>query len=258
MKFAIVGDPVEHSRSPAIHNAAFVSLDIDAEFGFMHVIETDFSEVVDALRSGDLDGVSVTMPHKRNAYAAADDLSETADRTGAVNTLVVVGDRIVGHNTDVTGVRHALRTVETNHDQPILILGYGGAAAAALLAVEGRTVYVSGRTEDRAVALAERVDVSVEVVPWGSPVALATVINATPLGMAGESLPDGIVERAGAIVDMTYGTQRSPSVAHALALGLPTADGLTMLVGQAFEAFELFTGREAPELTMEQAARHAG
>ena len=164
----------------------------------------------------------------------------------------------MGHNTDVAGVRHALTTVETNQDQPILILGNGGAAAAALLAVEGRGVYISSRAEERAGALAERVEVAVEVVPWGSPVALATVINATPLGMAGESLPDGIVERAGAIVDMTYGTQRSPSVAHALALGLPTADGLTMLVGQAFEAFELFTGREAPELTMEQAARHAG
>jgi shikimate dehydrogenase len=258
VKFAIIGDPVEHSRSPAIHNAAFAALDIDAEFGFMPVAESNFGEVVDALRSEALDGVSVTMPHKHNAYAAADELSETAARTGAVNTLVVVDDRLVGHNTDVTGVRHTLGTVDTNHDQPILILGYGGAAAAALLAVDGRTVYISGRTEDRAAALAERVDVNVEVVPWKTPVAMATVINATPLGMAGENLPDGIVERAGAFVDMTYGTQRSQAVAQALALGLPTADGLTMLVGQAFEAFELFTGRKPPEMAMEQAARQAG
>lgn len=255
MKFAIVGDPVEHSRSPAIHNAAFTSLDIDAEFGFMLVGETDFGEVVDVLRSGALGGVSVTMPHKHNAWAAADELSEAASRTGAVNTLVVVDSRLVGHNTDVTGVRHALRTVETNQDHPILILGYGGAAAAALLGVEGRTAYISGRAEARAVALVERVGVAVEVVPWTTPVAMATVINATPLGMNGESLPDGIVERAGAVVDMTYGTQRSPAVAHAVALGLPTADGLTMLVGQALEAFELFTGRKAPEMTMQRAAR---
>jgi shikimate dehydrogenase len=86
---------------------------------------------------------------------------------------------------------------------------------------------------------------------------MATVINATPLGMAGEHLPDGVVERAGAFVDMTYGAQRSPAVAHALALGLPTADGLTMLVGQAAEAFELFTGHTAPLMTMEQASRDA-
>jgi shikimate dehydrogenase len=258
VKFAIVGDPVEHSRSPAIHNAAFTSLDIDADFGFMLVGKTNFGEVVDALRTGALDGVSVTMPHKHNAYTAADELSDAASRTGAVNTLVVVDDRLVGYNTDVTGVQHALRTVETDHDHPILILGYGGAAAAALLAVEGRTVYISGRVEDRAASLAERVDVAAEVVPWTTPVAMATVINATPLGMAGENLPDGIVERAGAVADMTYGTQRSPAVAHAVALGLPTADGLTMLVGQAFKAFELFTGRKAPEMTMEQAARQAG
>ena len=138
MKFAIVGDPVEHSRSPAIHNAAFTSLDIDADFGFMLVGETSFGEVVDALRSGALDGVSVTMPHKHNAYAAVDELSDAASRTGAVNTLVVVDDRLVGHNTDVTGVQHALRTVETNHDQPILILGYGGGAGRGLSARAGR------------------------------------------------------------------------------------------------------------------------
>jgi shikimate dehydrogenase len=84
---------------------------------------------------------------------------------------------------------------------------------------------------------------------------MATVINATPLGMAGEDLPDGVVERAAALLDMTYGAQRSSAVAHALALGIPTTDGLTMLTGQAVEAFELFTGQKAPIMTMEQAAR---
>jgi shikimate dehydrogenase len=168
---------------------------------------------------------------------------------------VVEDGQLVGYNTDVAGVRHALATVESDQDVPILILGTGGAAAAVLLAVEGRRVHISGRNEERSRALVDRVGVDAEVLPWATPVGLATVINATPLGMAGEQLPDGIVERAGALVDMTYGTDRSPSVANALALGLPTADGLTMLVGQAVEAFELFTGLEGPVETMERAAR---
>jgi shikimate dehydrogenase len=195
------------------------------------------------------------MPHKHAAYEAADERSERAMRTGAVNTLVVEGDRLMGHNTDVAGVRHALAMIESETTAPILILGNGGAAAAALLAVEGRLVHLSGRSGAGARSLAERVGVEVTVVAWGEPVSMATVINATPLGMAGEDLPDGVVERAAALLDMTYGAQRSSAVAHALALGIPTTDGLTMLMGQAVEAFELFTGQKAPIMTMEQAAR---
>jgi shikimate dehydrogenase len=255
VRFAIVGDPVEHSRSPAIHNAAFGALGIDAEFGFLHVRHGEFDRVVQALRSGSLNGVSVTMPHKQAAFEAADERSEAAVRTGAANTLVVQSTRIVGHNTDVAGVHHALATVESDGTGPILILGTGGAAAAALLAVDGRAVHLSGRNEPSIGSLADRVGVEVMIAPWGQPVPMATVINATPLGMAGENLPDGVVERAGALLDMTYGAQRSPAVAHALALGLPTADGLTMLVGQALEAFELFSGHKAPAMTMERAAR---
>lgn len=255
MNFAVVGDPVAHSRSPAIHNAAFASLDIDAHFDFMQVPEDDFADVVRTLRSGELDGISVTMPHKHNAYEAADELSETASRTGAVNTLVMSGGHLIGHNSDVAGVRHALASVESNADDPVLLLGYGGAAAAALLAVDGREVSVSGRDPDKAKALVDRVGVKARVVPWGQAAQMATVINATPLGMAGEYLPDGIVERAGALVDMTYGDQRSHSVAHALALGIPSADGLVMLVGQAAEAFEIFTGQRASVYVMEAAAR---
>lgn len=254
MRFAIVGDPVEHSRSPAIHNAAFAALNIDAEYDFMHVPPGEFGRVVEALRSGRLDGVSVTMPHKHNAYAAADERSDSAARTGAVNTLVVRESRLVGHNTDVAGVRSSLSDIESDRNEPILILGTGGAAAAALLAVDGRHVHLSGRDESRALVLTGRVGVGVTIVPWGQPVPMATVINATPLGMKGENLPDGVVERSGAFLDMTYGTERSPATSHALALGIPTADGLTMLVGQAVESFELFTGQKAPTMTMEQVA----
>ncbi len=255
MKFAVVGDPVEHSRSPAIHTAAFRSLSIDADFGFMRVPADRFHEVVQALRSGHLDGVSVTMPHKHNAFEAADELSDLAARSEAVNTLTVESGCLMGHNTDVAGVLHALATVGMNAYGPILLLGSGGAAAAALVAVAGRDVYITARDKENADALISRVDVGATSVSWGTSVALATVINATPLGMAGESLPDGVVERAAALIDMTYGAERSPSVAHAIALGLPTADGLTMLVGQAGEAFKIFTGEEAPMLVMDQAAR---
>ena len=255
MKFAVVGDPVEHSRSPAIHNAAFESLGIDAEFGFWQVAADAFDEVVTTLRGGTFAGVSVTMPHKHNAYDASDLLGEAAKRTGAVNTLVVRDGILHGHNTDVAGVRLALETVGFDERSPVLLLGSGGAAAAALLAVEGSEILVSGRDPDTAYALIDRVGVPANVVPWGTAIQSAVVINATPLGMRGEALPDGVTERCGAFLDMTYGAARSPALSDALAMGIPSADGLTMLVGQAAEAFELFTGRRAKIHVLDLAAR---
>jgi len=255
MRYAVVGDPVEHSRSPAIHNAGFKALGIGSEFGHMLVPADGFDQAILALCSGQLDGVSVTMPHKLNAFEAADERSDTALRTGAVNTLIVEDGALIGHNTDVAGVRHALEAVEADAEDPILLLGHGGAAAAALLAVAGRDIYLSGREIEKADALIRRVDVEATPIPWGEPVPMATVINATPIGMAGEFLPAGVVERAAALIDMPYGDERSPAVAHALALGLPTADGITMLVGQAAGAFTLFTGEEAPIFVMDEAAR---
>lgn len=256
MRFAVVGDPVEHSRSPAIHNAAFAALGVEADFTLMEVPFDRFADVVVALRAGDLDGVSVTMPHKQHAHDAADELAPDAARTGAVNTLVVKDGRLVGYNTDITGVRHALQSVEASRHHPILILGYGGAAAAALLAVEGRDVSISGRDPQKARALVARVGVDADVIEWGRAIQMATVINATPLGMAGETLPDGIIERCSALVDMTYGPRRSPAVTDAQAFGFPVADGLMMLVGQAAEAFELFIGLRPSIPVMEQAARN--
>jgi shikimate dehydrogenase len=257
VRFAVVGDPVEHSRSPAIHNAAFAAVGADAEFGFLRVPVDRFDEVVDELRSGRFDGVSVTMPHKQNAFAGVDDATNDAKRTGAVNTIVHKHDHLIGYNTDIAGVTHALASVESDHSAPVLVLGTGGAAAAAMVAVENRQVFISGRDDQKSRDLTDQVGVDARVVPWGAAIQMATVINATPLGMAGEQLPDGVVERAGALIDMTYGSGRTPAVAQALSLGLPTADGLTMLVGQAVEAFELFTGLSAPVMTMEQAARGA-
>lgn len=255
MRYAIVGDPVEHSRSPAIHNAAFESLGIRAEFDFWKVSRERFTDVERALRTRDVDGVSVTMPHKHNAFEATDTLSDTARRTGAVNTMVLRDGDLFGHNTDVTGVLHALEAIGNRQEDAMLILGTGGAAAAALVAVDGREISVSGRNATAARVLIDRVGVEADVIPWGSAVQSATVINATPLGMHGESLPIGVTERAGALIDMTYGGQRSPAFMDATAFGIPAADGLTMLVGQAVEAFEVFTGQQPPILVMEQAAR---
>ena len=255
MRYGVVGDPIAHSRSPAIHNAAFAHLSIDAEYVPIHTPLGAFDEVVAALRSGALAGVNVTMPHKQHAFEAVDLRTDRVERLGAVNTIVVDGGFLVGYNTDVAGVIHAVATLGLPPATPVLVLGTGGAARAAVVALEGHPLSISGRDDRKTIGVLTRAAVTADVVPWGTGVAGAIVVNATPIGMEGDELPDGIVETAGGLVDMVYGGGPTPAVVAARDAGIPFADGLDMLVGQAAEAFERFTGRPAPIGVMQAAAR---
>lgn len=255
MRFAIVGDPVDHSRSPAIHNAAFAALGIDATYDFLRTPADSFAEVVDQLRSGALTGVNVTMPLKAAAFEAVDIRSPLAERTRAVNTITKQGSSLFGTNTDVAGVEHAFNVTGVPDDSALLLLGAGSAAGAAVVAAEGRPLFVSSRSPASGEALLSRTGATGVVVPWGEGVAGSVVVNATPLGMHGESLPLAPLATCAAFIDMTYGTTDPPSVALVRGQGLPVADGLDMLVGQALEAFTVFTGRPAPAHAIESAAR---
>ncbi len=256
MRFAVVGDPVEHSRSPAIQSAAFTACGIEATYEAIQVAEGRFGEIVAALRSGRLTGVNVTMPHKDAAFAGVDHPDQDAERTRSVNTVVATEEGLWGHNTDVSGVRRAMEGID-RPDAPVLVLGYGGAARAALVALAGRDLYVSGRDATRAAAVGRVAGVTAEPVVWGRGVPGAVVVNATPLGMEGERLPDGVLDEAAGLLDMVYGDGTTPAVLEARRRSLPHADGVAMLVAQAVGAFELFTGVPAPVEVMERAA-HRG
>jgi shikimate dehydrogenase len=254
MRFGIVGDPVGHSLSPAIHTAGFRTRNIEASFDFIPTLSGDFGTVEAMLRSGDLAGVSVTMPHKTHAYEAVDIRTDLADRTHAVNTITAAVGVLTGTNTDVAGVRFAITAADAGSG-PALVLGAGGAAAAALVALDGRRLFVSSRDQAAAGDVIARTGVNGVIVPWGEGVAGAAVVNATPIGMHGEELPFGVLAVASAVIDMAYGPNETPAVAYAAAHGLGHADGIDMLVGQALEAFTLFTGAKAPIEAFYEAAR---
>jgi len=256
MKFGIVGDPVEHSRSPAIHNAGFAALDIDATFEFVPTARDRFRDVEKRLRSGGLDGVSVTMPHKAHAFAAVDVVDAPAAVAHAVNTIISADGLLTGYNTDIDGVRFSIDKLKLPTDTPVLVLGHGGAAAAALVGLgHSRPISISARQSAPAIALAQTIGISVDFLDWGSALPGAIVVNATPLGMHGEELPGRVVADCSALIDMTYGSSETPAIATARIGRLPYADGLDMLVGQAIAAFELFTGVAAPVEVLAAAAR---
>jgi shikimate dehydrogenase len=195
------------------------------------------------------------MPHKRVAAAAADRCDPVAARCDAVNTLAVRDGEVSGYNTDVSGVRMLLDRMNLPADCGVLVLGAGGAAAAALVACEGRPLALSARDPGAAGEVSSRVGVEAALVPWGEPVPGALVVNSTPLGMSGEPLPDGIIAVSAGVLEMAYGAGETPAVAEALRRGLAAADGIDLLVAQAAGSFALWTGLPAPLEVMEAAAR---
>lgn len=254
MRLVLLGDPVAHSRSPAIHGAALAAVGIEGRYEARRVDEAGVYRACAEIRSGALCGANVTMPHKRVAAAAADRLTVEAARCGAVNTLVAEEGEVVGANTDVSGLLLAWDWARLPREATVLLLGGGGAAAAALVALDGAEILVSTRRLEAGAALAGALGVAAVAVPWGRVVPGAVVVNATPVGMAGESLPAGVVEQAAGLFDMPYGRETTPAVAAARRLGLPAAEGIDHLVAQAALSFRLWTGVEAPLAIMRRAA----
>jgi shikimate dehydrogenase len=161
----------------------------------------------------------------------------------------------VGHSTDIAAVRKVWERRRLPLD-PVLLLGSGGAAAAALVALEGRQVVVAARRRDAAEGLVRAVGARAEVCGWEEARLRAVVVNATPLGMRGEELPEWMLQQATGVFDMAYGWGETPVLALARRRGLPAADGIDMLVAQAEESFRLWTGVSPPEGVMEEAARN--
>jgi len=248
---AVLGDPVEHSLSPRLHNAGYAALGLPFVYVAFRVPAGGGAAAVAALRALHLAGANVTMPLKEEVVAAADDRSLEVERLHAANTLVVGADgRVSAHNTDVHGVRSALAGIGLA-PRTVLLLGAGGAARAAADALAGCRVYVSARRPPR---LASAV-----VLPWGAPPPepVDVLINATPVGMDGRGNPASLAQlgSAAAVFDMIYAPEVTPLLAAARAAGKPALGGLPMLVHQAAASFELFTGVPAPLPALEDAAR---
>jgi shikimate dehydrogenase len=245
VRLVLLGDPVAHSLSPAIQGAALAAAGVPGTYEARRVDEAGLEAAVEELRAGGIDGANVTMPHKRSAAQMCSRLDPDAGRAGAANTLVRVGDDAIGHNTDIAGIRAAWKRAGLPSQGRVLILGTGGAAAAALLALAEREVSLSGRRKGAAARLAERLGVAATEVPWGTGVAGATVVNATPIGMHAEVLPEAVLDGGKALFDMAYGADPTPAAERYRAKGHPVADGIDMLIGQAAESFRLWTGRVA-------------
>jgi len=240
-RLAVLGDPVSHSLSPTIHAALFDLAGLSGEYLAIRSDPPRLRSLLDELRGGEWDGFNVTMPLKGAAAAAADALTDVASRAGSVNTLVMRDGHVLGETTDSVAFRDLLADSRLAGRSAILVLGAGGSAAAALASISpDEDVYVASRRQDRAAELATRFGYG--VVPWGSLVAGALLINATPLGMRGENLPPSLVESSSAVIDLPYGAKPTPTALRADELGVPLIEGREFLLRQAMASFTLWTG----------------
>lgn len=255
LRLAVLGDPISHSRSPAIHNAAIRQLGLEGGYEARRAGPEELMAAIGELQEGSLHGINITMPLKGEAARAAGLLTEEALASGSVNTLRFREGMLEGHSTDVVAARAAFIDPRFQLDAPILILGSGGAAAAVLAAAGERHVYLAARDQDRAANLTGLTRVPASVVPFATSIVGALVVNATPLGMRGERLPEATIGVASGLVDLAYGHDPTPSVTWAEAMSMPVMDGVEFLVLQAASSFEWWTGLEAPVEVMLESAR---
>jgi shikimate dehydrogenase len=273
-RLGVLGWPVAHSRSPAMHNAALRELGLAPPWGYQrlpvpHEPPELFEETTRALGGAGFHGANVTIPHKQRALAIADEASPAARAIGAANTLTFAPDgTIAAENTDAPGLIAAMeRAGHSPRGLTATVLGAGGTARAAVWALReagAREVSVWNRTPARARALAG--DFGIRAV--GLPESTDILINCTSVGLVRPasatesglnllSLEHDLVGRYSYVVDFVYAQSSTELLACAREHGIPTLDGLELLVAQGALSLELWTGRPAPLDVMRIAARES-
>lgn len=256
VRAGVIGWPVSHSLSPVMMTAWLEAAGLAGGYERLAIAPEDFEARVRALEAEGFSGVNITLPHKQAALALADEASAAARAVGAANVLTLREGKLFADNTDVIGIRAALLEAGWNGDGPAVLVGAGGAARAGLheLSEAGvNTIRIVNRTPSRAADMAASMGIRADVFAMED-IAQALgsarlLINATSMGMAGqpELEPDLSGLAPGAIVfDMVYVPLETPLLKAAKAAGLRTADGLSMLIGQARPAFEAFFGAPPP------------
>lgn len=266
----IIGDPVEHSLSPAMHNAAFQELNLDFVYVAFRVRKDELREAIVGAKSLVIKGLNVTMPHKNAVTKYLDEIDPTARSIGAVNTILNDKGRLIGYNTDGIGALKALKENGVSLDgKKLLLLGAGGAGKAIAFhaAQEAEELKILNRTTQKAKDLAEVLRKKFGKKIDGNPLSARTIkkeledadilVNATSVGMHpndDQSLIDpGWLKLDLCVMDIVYNPIETKLAKDAKSVGAKVVSGVEMLVYQGAASFEIWTDRPAPVKAMKQA-----
>lgn len=251
--FAVVGNPVEHSKSPLIFNTAFKNKKINAEYFALK--SENINETINDMRKKNYSGYSITIPHKISAISCVDFVDPIAKKIGAINTIVNENQILKGHNTDCVGAINALKKETKISEKKVYIIGSGGAARAIIagLIQEKAIVTIYARNREKSMALAEEFSCSYGVLQEIDK-KYDILINTTPVGMypnIDESpVPESILVKEKIVFDIVYNPIETELLKKAKKAGCKIIYGTEMFLEQAYEQFKLFTKKEPPKKVM--------
>lgn len=256
-RVVLLGHGIAYSASPAMQAAAFQAAGLDWGYSLVDVAPDQLPAAIEDVRGEDVAGANVTIPHKVTVMRLLDELEGDALAAGAVNTIRKEGDRLIGSNTDVEGVRAALAEVGVDPaGANVLILGVGGSARAAAVALRGARLTFIARRPEAGAGLPGEV-LSWDDSDWMSVGRQANlVLNTTPVGRRGDlPIRPAALPQRGALIDLVYMEGGTPLVRRARQMGLRAVDGWGVLLAQGAASFTAWTGQAAPVEAMREALK---
>ena len=271
--YGIFGHPVKHSLSPDMHNSAFNALGLNSVYVAFDIDPEDIEEATRAIRVMGIKGINITIPHKQTIIPFLDEVSPDAQLTGAVNTVKNENGKLSGYNTDVGGFLRAVREdLDFNPEgNTLFLVGAGGAARAVLSAFcmnGGKVVYIADIIQDKSIELATQFkanfqNITIETVELDNQNLIEQkfdeadlLVNASPAGMDGVGsldIPITSLNKNAVVYDLVYKPPDTNLLKQARELGHKASGGLTMLLYQGAESFEIWTGESAPVEIMKKA-----
>ena len=242
-KYFVIGNPISHSLSPELHNFWIKKNNINALYEKIKLEESDLKNFIDKLRNDEIHGINVTVPFKNKVIKYLDKLSLEVETTNSVNTIYKSGNDIIGHNTDVAGFELGLRHSKINVlHKSVFILGAGGVVSSiifSLLSMGCKKIYLTNRTIEKAENIKDKFD-EVEILKWGEIPNFDIVINATSVGLKGDSLDLALNVKDKIFYDVIYNPKETQFLKEAKKKGNKAENGKFMFIYQANQSFSIW------------------
>jgi shikimate dehydrogenase len=245
-KFLVIGNPIEHSLSPELHNYWIKSKGIDAIYEKKKIDKYELEQVILQIRKKKVDGVNVTVPFKKAIIPFLDELTVEAEYTKSVNTLYLRDEKVIGHNTDITGFKTSIEISKYNvSNKEVLILGAGGVVPSIIFALnklKASKIKISNRTKEKAENL-KKLFKDIEIKEWGDVPNFDMIINATSLGLKKEdnlNLDFSLISGNKFFYDVIYNPNETNFLKIGKKLGNKTLNGKLMFIYQALSAFNIW------------------
>jgi len=245
-KYLVIGNPIEHSLSPKLHNFWMKKNNIDAIYEKQKILDSDLKNLIIKVQKREISGINVTVPFKKKVIDYLDKLSPGSEITQSVNTISLDGKNLIGHNTDINGFELAIKNINFNVlNKKILILGAGGVVSSIIFALKklkAQQIIVSNRTKEKAENL-KKLFKDIEIINWGNVPDFDLIINATSVGLKNDdkiSLDLSKISKGKFFYDVIYNPKETNFLKEAKKFGNKIENGRKMFIYQAAAAFELW------------------